>query len=207
MCAVKRLQCLVTWKDTRGPMLAMTTGCKYVKKHERAHTGHEPFAWVVGSKTFSWWLDKTQEVQHWSRPVYLYKYNLRVFYMPTFSAYKNMRERKKVIINISRRVLQFNCFQYRICLVFGGTCVSLATSHCYSANFCIVLCVVLVLNSWAIQSEACISAADYKCSPFFLDPCWKLFSDYFHCEWEQNFSKNLQFKKKKCTLICIIIWV
>ena len=38
--------------------------------------------------------DLTQEVQHWSRPVYLYKYNLRVFYMPTFSAYKNMREKK-----------------------------------------------------------------------------------------------------------------
>ena len=46
--------------------------------------------------------------------------------------------------------------------VFSGTCVSLATSHCHSVSFCIALCAVSALNSQALQSEACISAAKHK---------------------------------------------
>ena len=34
-------------------------------------------------------------------------------------------------------------------------------------SFSIVLCVVSALNSWTIQSEACISAAKHECSPFY----------------------------------------
>ena len=44
---------------------------------------------------------------------------------------------------------------------------SLATSRCRSVGFCIELCVVSALNSRAIQSEACISAAKYERSSFF----------------------------------------
>ena len=39
---------------------------------------------------------------------------------------------------------------------------------CYACLF-ISLCVVLALNSQAIQSKACIFAANYKCSTIFLE--------------------------------------
>ena len=57
---------------------------------------------------------------------------------------------------------------------FGGTYVSLVNSYCHSVSFCVVLSVISVLNSQAIQSEACISAAKYKHLPFFSG-FWKLF--------------------------------
>ena len=37
--------------------------------------------------------------------------------------------------------------------------------------FSIVLCLVLALNSWAVESKVCISAAKYEHSPFFWKPC------------------------------------
>ena len=55
---------------------------------------------------------------------------------------------------------------------FGGTCVSRVTSHCRCVGFCIALCVVSALNSWASQSMASVSAEKCKGLPFFfLKPC------------------------------------
>ena len=47
-------------------------------------------------------------------------------------------------------------FQKHVCLV---------TSCCCSVGFCIALCVVLAMNSWAIQNKACISVAKCEHSP------------------------------------------
>ena len=72
-----------------------------------------------------------------------------------------------MIINISRRILQF-VFQSRIC-PFQGFQWHMCKFHYLSLlyfSFSIVLCVVLALNSWAIQSKACIFAAKHERSPF-----------------------------------------
>ena len=62
----------------------------------------------------------------------------------------------------------FSSLEYAQFWIFGGTCASLVTSHCHSVGFCIV---VSALNSQAIQSKACISAAKYKKPLSFF---WKL---------------------------------
>ena len=93
----------------------------------------------------------------------------------------------------------------------GGTWVSLTTSHCHSVSFCIALSVVSALNSRAIQSEACISAAKYKRSSFFsesrVEITFRLISLWTKSnrnnENPLTFLKILQFPLKlKCTLIC-----
>ena len=84
-------------------------------------------------------------------------------------------------------------FQSKIYPVFGGACVILATFQCHSVGFCIVLCVVLALNSLAVQSRACISVAKYEHSPFFWKPCQKKKSDYFH--WERNQTEKNWWRK------------
>ena len=63
--------------------------------------------------------------------------------------------------------------------VFGGTCVSLVTFCSHSVSSCIALCVVVALNSQAIQREACISTAKYEPLPFFRKPCWNYFQIIF----------------------------
>ena len=52
----------------------------------------------------------------------------------------------------------FSSQEYAQFWVFGGTCVSLATSQCSNIRFCMVLCVVSALNSQAIQNKACTFA-------------------------------------------------
>ena len=89
----------------------------------------------------------------------------------------------KAIVYISWYVLWLVCFPPQIMPSFGHM-LSLATSPCHSVGFCIVLCIVSALNSQAIQSEACISAAEYKHLPFFLEAVLKCLGDYF--PWEQN---------------------
>ena len=62
---------------------------------------------------------------------------------------------------------------------FSEAHVNLVTSCCRIAGFCIALCVVSALNSWAIQSKACISAPKYKRSPFYwsrVEIIFRLFS-------------------------------
>ena len=83
-----------------------------------------------------------------------------------------------MIINISRFVLGFVSFpvQNMPCTGVLVKRVNLATSHYHSVGFCIALCVVSVLNSWAVQTEACIFTAEYEYSPCFWKPCW----NYFH---------------------------
>ena len=140
------------------------------------------------------------------------------FCMPKFSTYKN--KENNTIINICRHFFAVCLFSRPQCIqfwVFGGICVSLMTSCCHSVCFCLVLCVVSAMISWAVQGEACIFIAKYKRSPFFWKQRCKFFSD-FH--WEQNETEKkwkyfsikkrhtLQFKKikeRKSTLICI--WV
>ena len=81
---------------------------------------------------------------------------------------------------------------------------------CHSVCFCIELCVVSALNSWANQSEACISAAKSESLPFF----WKPFGNYFQIiftenkiRWKIN-ENNFSIKKIKnlsvlfCALTC-----
>ena len=70
-------------------------------------------------------------------------------------------------------------FQSKIYPVFSGACVIFATFQCHSVGFCIVLCVVLALNSLAVQSRACISVAKYEHSPFFWKPCQNCFQIIF----------------------------
>ena len=70
-------------------------------------------------------------------------------------------------------------------------CVNLATSCCCSIRFCIALCVVLALNSWAVQSKACISAAKYDCSLFF----WKLWWNDFQIIFTENKIKQNWWRK------------
>ena len=57
---------------------------------------------------------------------------------------------------------------------FSVTHVNLMTSHCRSVGYCIALCVVSALNSRAIQSQACISATDYKVVAIFLESVLKI---------------------------------
>ena len=85
--------------------------------------------------------------------------------------YETFRRKKG---NVSRHVLGFVCFAVQNMPSSGFSVahvLSLTTSRCHSASFCIVLCVVLVLNSWAVQSEACIFTAKYERLPFFWKPC------------------------------------
>ena len=71
-------------------------------------------------------------------------------------------------MNISSHVLQFVCFpgQNKPSSGVLMTTVSLATSCCHIIGFCIVLCVVLTLNSQAVLSKACIATAKNKRLPF-----------------------------------------
>ena len=91
----------------------------------------------------------------------------------------------------------FSSPEYAQFWVFGGTC--LTTCHCYSVSFCVVLSVVLALNSQAFQSKACISAAKYEHSPFFWKPCW----NYFQIIFTEN-KWNSGEKKKNLTLFSIL---
>ena len=68
-------------------------------------------------------------------------------------------------------------------LVFISACASLTTSHCCSLGLCIALCVVLALNSWADQREACISVTKYDLPLHFL---WKLCWNYFQTIFTEN---------------------
>ena len=54
-----------------------------------------------------------------------------------------------------------------------GHMLNLATSPCHSVGFCIVLFLALELNSRAVSSEACISAAKYEYSEIFWKPALK----------------------------------
>ena len=65
--------------------------------------------------------------------------------------------------------------EYTQFLVFGDTSASLTTSWCRSFGFCVTLFVVAALTSQAIQSEACISTAKYKHSPFLPEVVLPLF--------------------------------
>ena len=99
---------------------------------------------------------------------------------------------KKTVINISRHTLWFVCFP--IWNVpgsgFSVTHVNLMTSHCRSVGSCIALCVVSALNSWAIQSRACISAADYKVVAIFLESVLKIIFRLFLLRTKRNGTKN-----------------
>ena len=69
----------------------------------------------------------------------------------------------------------FSVLQYAQFWVFSGIRVSRAISSCCR---CVsVLRFVFALN-WKIQNEACISAAKYTYSPFFLEVMLKLILDY-----------------------------
>ena len=88
-----------------------------------------------------------------------------------FSAYENTEI--NMILTISRQVLQFVCFPVRNVPnsgIFSAACVSLAASCCHSVDSALHR-VVSVLNSQAIQSMACISAAKYEHLAFFWKPC------------------------------------
>ena len=95
---------------------------------------------------------------------------------------------KKTVINISRHTLWFVCFP--IWNVpgsgFSVTHVNLMTSHCHSVGSCIALCVVSALNSWAIQSQACISAADYKVVAIFLESVLKIIFTENKMKWNKK---------------------
>ena len=56
------------------------------------------------------------------------------------------------------------------------------TSRCCSVGFCIAFCVVTALNSWAVQSEASISAVKYKCLPFLGSHVEIIFGFFFPAE-------------------------
>ena len=73
---------------------------------------------------------------------------------------------------------------------FSGTHVSIATSHCHSVCFCVALCVVLALNSWAMQDEACISTAKFAHLPFFLEAVLKLYFGFILTGGEMKRNKN-----------------
>ena len=75
--------------------------------------------------------------------------------------------------------------------VFSGVCVSLASSPCRRFSFCVALCIVSALNSRAIQSEDCISAANHECWTFF----WKLRLNYFLIVFTEN-------KMKRKRIVC-----
>ena len=104
------------------------------------------------------------------------------FCTPKFWAYKNrIFKKQKTHKNISRHILWFVCFPVQnmpSCGFFGGICVSLATSY---VGFCIALCVVLVLNFQAVQSQACVSAALTSVHIF-----WKLCRIYFQIIFTEN---------------------
>ena len=84
----------------------------------------------------------------------------------------------------------FSSPEYAQFWVFGGTC--LTTCYCCSVSFCVVLSVVLALNSQEFQSKACISAAKYEHSPFFWKPCWNYFQIIFtENKWNSGRKKNI----------------
>ena len=149
------------------------------------------------------------------RPVY--SYNWGILCPPKFSEYMKIRKFPPKYNHKSF----YTCFaihlfsspEYAQFLVFGGTCVSLTSSHSCSFSFCVGLSVVLALNSQAIQIKACISAAKYEHSPFFWKLCWNYFQIIF-TENKRNREKKLKYsnctqhtirKCLKCTCICI--WV
>ena len=83
-------------------------------------------------------------------------------------------------------VCLFSSPEYAQFWVFGGSCVSLTTSHCHGVSFCVVLCVVSAQNSGAIPCNGCISAAEYEHSSFFWKPC----SNYFQSIFTENKMKR-----------------
>ena len=88
--------------------------------------------------------------------------------------------------------------------VFGGTCVSLATSHLRSVSFCIVLCVDSTLNSQAVRNEAGVSTAKYECLNFFWKSCWNCFQISFtENEMKQKSSENTLNIKYVCAGVCM----
>ena len=73
---------------------------------------------------------------------------------------------------------------------FPVTPVNLKTSHSCRVGCCIALCVVSALNSWAIQSQACISAADYKVVTIFLESVLKIIFRLFFTENKMKWNKK-----------------
>ena len=88
--------------------------------------------------------------------------------------------------------------------VFGGTCVSLATSHLRSVSFCIVLCVDSAVNSQAVRNEAGVSTAKYECLNFFWKSCWNCFQISFtENKMKQKSCENTLNIKYVCAGVCM----
>ena len=122
--------------------------------------------------------------------------------MLKFLAYGKNENFKKIwykYFPICFAVHLFSSLGYAQLWSFGGTCVCLTSSPCYSIGFCIDLCVVLALNSQALQSEACISIANYERSPFF----WKLSWNNFQIIFTENEMKQ---KRKENTLTSLKVF-
>ena len=117
----------------------------------------------------------TMVVSHlFTHMIWVYFLHLNFQHMKMHSP---LKERSLIFLDV---FCGFVCFPIQImCPGFGGACVILATSHCHSVSFCIVLCVVLALNSQAIQSKACISVAKHEHSPFFWKVCQNCFQIIF----------------------------
>ena len=80
----------------------------------------------------------------------------------------------------------FSSLEYAQFWVLGGACKSLATTRCQYVSFCMALCVVLALNSLAIQSKACVFTAKCEHLPFFF----KLCGNYFQIIFTENKMKQ-----------------